>query len=141
MTRCIILPLALFMAPFLIVATTEAFFVVPRSQTTKIVSHQPRNTIRSRLQDRRRDRPMFMSDQQDEDRLKQLGFTEDEIRRSNQKSDPDIKVKVNVIKDVDPFTLTAIGFALIAMNFLVFANLGDGGIAGVVATIINTSRQ
>ena len=40
--------------------------------------------------------------------------------------------------NVDATTLTAVGFAAIAFNFLVLANMGDGGIAGIVARIINT---
>lgn len=52
-----------------------------------------------------------------------------------------ILVKVSIIKDIDAVTLTAIGFALIGANFFIFANLGDGGIAGLVASIINLSRQ
>ena len=76
------------------------------------------------------------------DRLRALGYTEEEIRRSKKQSEPEeIKVRVDLVEDVDPFTLTAIGFALIALNFLVFANMGDGGIAGLVATIINTANQ
>jgi hypothetical protein len=78
----------------------------------------------------------------EDDRLRALGYTEEEIRRSKKQSDPEeIKVRVDLVEDVDPFTLTAIGFALIALNFLVFANMGDGGIAGLVATIINTANQ
>jgi hypothetical protein len=75
-----------------------------------------------------------------EDRLRQLGYREDEIRRSQGSSskNEEVKVRVDLIDDVDPVSLTAIGFALIALNFLVFANLGDGGISGVVATIINS---
>ncbi|KAL7575626.1 hypothetical protein ACA910_011453 [Epithemia clementina (nom. ined.)] len=49
--------------------------------------------------------------------------------------------RVDLVDDVDSVTLTAIGFGLIALNFLVFANLGDGGIGGVVATIINTMKD
>lgn len=73
-------------------------------------------------------------------RLKDLGYTEDEIRRSsaiNTDQQPQ-KVRVDLVDDIDSVTLTAIGFGLIAFNFLVLANLGDGGIAGVVATIINS---
>jgi hypothetical protein len=76
-----------------------------------------------------------------QDRLRQLGYSDDEIRRSQTssiKNPKEIKVRVDLIDDVDPVSLTAIGFALIALNFLVFANLGDGGISGVVATIINS---
>ena len=53
----------------------------------------------------------------------------------------DDDVQVNLIPDVDSVTLTAIGFAAIAFNFFVLANAGDGGIAGVLATIINTLNQ
>ena len=51
------------------------------------------------------------------------------------------KVRVDLVDDVDSVTLTAIGFGLIALNFLALANLGDGGIGGVVATIINTLKD
>ena len=51
------------------------------------------------------------------------------------------KVRVDLVDDVDSVTLTAVGFAAIAFNFLVLANMGDGGIAGIVATIINTLNQ
>jgi hypothetical protein len=50
----------------------------------------------------------------------------------------DKKVNVNLIPDVDSFTLTAVGFGLIAFNFLVLANLGDLGVGGFIARIINT---
>jgi hypothetical protein len=56
----------------------------------------------------------------------------------NSNRDDQEKVKVNIIPDIDPITLTAIGFALIAFNFLVLGNLGDGGIGSLVARIINT---
>jgi hypothetical protein len=91
----------------------------------------------------RSDIHLFLSDnnsnQSNEDRIRQLGFTNDEIRQSMKKSDPEeIKVRVDIVDEVDPVSLTAVGFALIALNFLVFANLGDGGISGVVARMINT---
>jgi hypothetical protein len=73
-------------------------------------------------------------------KLKQLGFSENEIQRKESDFQQPT-VRVDLIEDVDPITLTAIGFALIAANFLIFANLGDGGIAGLVATVINMSRQ
>ena len=77
----------------------------------------------------------------DETKLRSLGYTEDEIRRSrNEPSKEKVNVQVNLIPDVDPVTLTALGFGLIAFNFFVLGNLGDGGIAGIVATIINSSR-
>ncbi len=46
-------------------------------------------------------------------------------------------VNVNLVNDVDSFTLTAVGFAAIAFNFLVFANMGDAGIGGIIARLIN----
>eukprot|EP01082_Thalassiosira_pseudonana_P004675 g4214.t1 g4214 contig15:578254-578637(-) len=49
----------------------------------------------------------------------------------------DREVNVNLIPDVDAFTLTAVGFGLIAFNFLVLANMGDMGVGGFVARIIN----
>ena len=52
-----------------------------------------------------------------------------------------LNVQVNLLPDIDSVTLTAVGFALIAFNFFVLGNLEDGGIAGVVATIINTLSQ
>lgn len=76
--------------------------------------------------------------------LSNLGFSDQEIQRSRtteERSKEPIKVNVSLIPDVDPVTLTAIGFSLIATNFFIFANLGDGGIAGVLATIINLLRQ
>jgi len=60
---------------------------------------------------------------------------------TNNNKEPPIEVNVNVIPDVDPVTLTAIGFALIAFNFFIFANLGDGGIAGTIASLINLSNS
>ena len=82
-----------------------------------------------------------MSDNEEE-RLRALGYSEDEIKRSRKESDrEEIKVRVDLVEDIDPVTLTAIGFGLIAANFLIFANMGDGGIAGLVATFINTMNQ
>ena len=46
-------------------------------------------------------------------------------------------VNVNVVEEVDSFTLTAVGFGLIAFNFFIFANMGDGGLGGIVARLIN----
>jgi len=80
----------------------------------------------------------------DDDKLSRLGYSQEELQRSKNKDNKDgdvEKVNVNLIPDIDAVTLTAVGFALIAFNFFVFANLGDGGIAGTVATIMNLSRQ
>lgn len=72
-------------------------------------------------------------------RLRDLGFTDDEIERSLRKPVKGRKqVRVDMMDNVDASTLTAVGFALIAFNFFVLANLGDGGIGGIVATIINS---
>jgi len=40
--------------------------------------------------------------------------------------------------EVDAFTLTCVGFGLIAFNFLVLGNMGDMGVGGVIARIMNT---
>jgi hypothetical protein len=78
----------------------------------------------------------------EESKLSSLGFSEREIQRSRGNGDKEqIKVRVSIIPDVDPVTLTAIGFSLIAINFFILGNLGDGGISGFVATIINMSKQ
>ena len=72
-------------------------------------------------------------------RLRDLGFSDDEIERSERKTVKDRpKVRVDMVDNVDATTLTAVGFGLIAFNFFVLANLGDGGIGGFVATIINS---
>ncbi|KAI2494404.1 hypothetical protein MHU86_20133 [Fragilaria crotonensis] len=67
-----------------------------------------------------------------QDRLTQLGFSPDEIERTkvSKSSSPPPKVSVTEF-EVDPVTITALGFGLIAMNFLIFANMGSGGIAGI----------
>ena len=81
-------------------------------------------------------RLLLESDQQ-KDRLKQLGIPNEELT-PNRRIDNVPNVRVDLLQDVDPITLTAIGFSAIAFNFFVLANGGDGGIASVVATIINT---
>ena len=64
-------------------------------------------------------------------------YTNLSISKDDNRGDQQDKVQVNIM-DIDPVTLTAIGFSLIAFNFLVFANLGDGGIGSFVARMINT---
>jgi putative Ca2+/H+ antiporter (TMEM165/GDT1 family) len=79
-----------------------------------------------------------------EEKLNELGFTPRELQSSSRRdvaSKGEENVNVNLVESVDAVTLTAVGFGLIALNFFVFANLGDGGIGGVVASIINLSRQ
>jgi len=78
------------------------------------------------------------SDEQDRlDRLSKLGYTQDELSRNEDPAPLPGKVVVTEV-DIDPFTLTAVGFAALAANFLLFANMGDGGIAGLVARFQNT---
>lgn len=82
-----------------------------------------------------------MSDRNDdgESRLRDLGFSDDEIARSRREpAKEERKVRVDMVDNVDATTLTALGFAAIAFNFFVLANMGDGGIGGLVATIINS---
>jgi hypothetical protein len=80
---------------------------------------------------------LFMAE--DEDRLRALGYSEDEIKRAKREDDSkeDIKVRVDLLPEVDAVSLTAVGFGLIALNFFVFANMGDGGISGFIAQIMN----
>ena len=77
----------------------------------------------------------------DDDRpsVQDLGFSDAEIQRSRQEPDKEKpKVRVDMVDNVDAATLTALGFGAIAFNFFVLANMGDGGIGGLVATIINS---
>lgn len=85
------------------------------------------------------------------ERLEQLGFDSiGEKKNTNTRNDNSMKstsresdnenVQVTEL-DVDAVTLTAVGFTLIGLNFFVFANLGDGGIGGVVATLINKFNE
>ena len=80
------------------------------------------------------------SDSKDDgkNRLLEMGYSPEEIQRSARTNIDQIKVRVDLVDKIDPVTLTAVGFGLIALNFLVFANLGDGGIGALVATIINS---
>ncbi len=82
-----------------------------------------------------------MSDRDDDSssRLRDLGFSDDEIQRSRREPEKEKpKVRVDMVDNVDAVSLTAIGFAAIAFNFFVLANMEDGGIGGLVATIINS---
>jgi hypothetical protein len=111
---------------------TNAFVVVQQRSVLLSSSSSTKSTTRQF-------HPLYMAEE--EDKLRALGYSEDEIRRTEEKAksdnEEDISVNVNLLPDVDPTTLTAIGFGLIALNFFVFANMGDGGIAGVIATIAN----
>ena len=81
------------------------------------------------------------NDQEQRERLERLGYTSDDIDRfvSTPTKSPFDEQKVAVTEiEIDPLTLTALGFGLIACNFLIFANMGSGGIAGVVASFMNT---
>ena len=75
--------------------------------------------------------------QEQQEKLKQLGYSDDDLSRAAPPPPQGPKVAVTEV-NIDAFTLSAVGFGLIAFNFLVLANMGDGGIGGVVATIINT---
>ena len=85
-----------------------------------------------------------MSDRDDDNsdsasRLRDLGYSDDEIQRSTRKpAEEPRKVRVDMVDNVDATTLTVVGFAAIAFNFFVLANMGDGGIGGIVARIINS---
>jgi hypothetical protein len=80
-------------------------------------------------------------------KLAQLGISKEELQRSRRRPGDDDSdqsqpsVRVDLIEDVDPLSLTAVGFGLIAVNFFILANLGDGGIAGMVARIINAMNE
>jgi hypothetical protein len=81
-------------------------------------------------------------DSKQEDKLAQLGYSSDDIGRSRKENDKEQQsVNVNLLPDIDPLTVTALGFALIAFNFFVLGNMGDGGIGGVVARIMNFFDQ
>ena len=85
-----------------------------------------------------------MSDRDDDNsdsasRLRDLGYSDDEIQRSTRKpAEEPRKVRVDMVDNVDATTLTVVGFAAIAFNFFVLANMGDAGIGGLVARIINS---
>lgn len=122
--------------------TTNSF--TPSFQYKAHVTTTCSSCVVTKQQQRNQISRLNLSDGNDQDdKLAKLGFSEDEIRRSRMESTEkeEVNVNVNVVEDVDPFTLTAVGFGLIALNFFVFANVGDGGIAGLVATVINTMRQ
>ena len=122
--------------------TTNSF--TPSFQYNSHVTTTCSSCVVTKQQQRNQISRLNLSDGNDQDdKLAKLGFSEDEIRRSRMESTEkeEVNVNVNVVEDVDPFTLTAVGFGLIALNFFVFANVGDGGIAGLVATVINTMRQ
>ena len=125
--------------------TTHAFVVVtPTATRTSLTTARTTHP-------RQQHQGLYSSPQDEQERvqrLRSLGYSDDEIAKTlkrggnGENDDPsDRKVRVDLVEDVDPLTLTAIGFGLIAFNFLVLGNLGDGGIGGVVATIINLSNQ
>lgn len=73
-----------------------------------------------------------------QDKLARLGYNDQELQ---ERRSEDPEVNVNLIPDVDAATLTAVGFALIGFNFFVLANMGDGGLGGLIARIINTLNE
>uniref|UniRef100_A0A7S3PYA2 Uncharacterized protein n=1 Tax=Chaetoceros debilis TaxID=122233 RepID=A0A7S3PYA2_9STRA len=60
------------------------------------------------------------------------------FEKNNDRDSDNVRTGTGLIGNIDATTITTIGFGLIAFNFFVLANMGDGGIAGFVATIINT---
>ena len=74
-------------------------------------------------------------------RLEKLGFAVPSKENEARQQKEPIKVRVDLIENVDAVTLTAVAFGLLAINFLVLANLGDIGLAGIVARIINEASQ
>jgi len=87
-----------------------------------------------------------INDNDKSQRLRDLGYSNDEIKRSirPRKLEPEKKivpqkVRVDMLNNnFDATSITAIGFALIAFNFFVLANMDMGGLAGIVATIMNS---
>ena len=59
----------------------------------------------------------------------------DNLERHHEKWEQ--KVEVHDIKDIDPVTVTALLFAALAINFIIFAHWGDAGLGGLVARFIN----
>ena len=59
----------------------------------------------------------------------------DNLERHHEKWEQ--KVEVHEIKDIDPMTVTALCFAALFVNFVIFANWGDAGLSGLVARIMN----
>jgi hypothetical protein len=96
----------------------------PVASTTTVLYSEPNDTN---------------NDVSQQEQLSRLGFKPEEIQ-TKRREEP-IKVQVNEVGNVDAATLTAVGFGLIAFNFFVLANLGDGGIAGTVATILNKLKE
>ena len=122
----------IFLVALQVVVYTSAFVHHPKVATTCVQKSRPTFLV-----------SMSSDNDGDEDRLRALGYSEEELKRSarNESRKQDTSVRVDLVDDIDAVTLTAFGFGLIAFNFFVFANMGDGGIAGIVATIINTLRQ
>ena len=147
-TDLIIRTAPLIMLVALLTGTVGAFSVSPTTH-----AHVRNNDIKTNRSNKRRRNihalNMASSDddkeESQEDKLAALGYSSAEISRSKSKGDDttprpgEQEVFVEEF-EVDAATLTAVGFGLIAFNFLVLANMGDGGIGGVVASIINSSR-
>jgi hypothetical protein len=79
-------------------------------------------------------------DDQDE-KLSKLGYSSRERKSSSRDPVENEAVNVNLVENIDAVTLTAIGFGLVAFNFFILANVGDAGLGGIIASIINISRQ
>ena len=134
--------IGVFVFLFSLQAASAFGFVVSSRQGSSIIHHQREQKKCIECAFDLRERSFILFSEEDstrEERLASLGYSAEEIS-SDKDEVEDQEVKVVVIDDVDPVTLTALGFAAIALNFLVFANMGDGGIAGIIAQIQNALR-
>jgi hypothetical protein len=127
-----------------LLGTTQAFAPLPRvvaPTRVQVASTGPATVMPIRNSESTRLRFASPNDKDQRERLERLGYTSEDIDRfvSTPTKSPFDEQKVAVTEiDIDPLTLTALGFGLIACNFLIFANMGSGGIAGAVASFINT---
>jgi len=116
--------------------TSPAWVLV---DTTTATATTDSGGVALRMSSDREEEAKFKSDDNSRSSIRDLGFSDAEIERSARKPQKErTKVRVDMVDNVDATTLTAVGFGLIAFNFFVLANMGDGGIGGVVAYIINS---
>ena len=113
-------------------------FVSKTSVTTTVISakdhHASITTSSTRLYNGNNNN----QEETQQEKLARLGYSNQELQ---ERTTTDPEVNVNLIPNVDAASLTAVGFALIGFNFFVLANMGDGGIGGIVARIINTLNE
>eukprot|EP00559_Dactyliosolen_fragilissimus_P000989 CAMPEP_0184858314 /NCGR_PEP_ID=MMETSP0580-20130426/3437_1 /TAXON_ID=1118495 /ORGANISM="Dactyliosolen fragilissimus" /LENGTH=144 /DNA_ID=CAMNT_0027354403 /DNA_START=42 /DNA_END=476 /DNA_ORIENTATION=- len=133
MKQFMFLPLLL----LLLIVSSKGFMVVPKENHAVIV---PMKSIFSFPPSSKSQSTLSFSSKSQSFTFTSLQSYNDpnNNKNNNNNEDDNNNVNVTLINDIDPFTITAIGFALIAFNFFVFANAGDAGIAGLVARIINS---